>query len=386
MKVLQLFDFVSPQGGGVPAVVYDLSKTLASRGHDVSIYTCDHLYDKEYLDSLKGVKVSVFKTWLKLSMFFITPGVIFKSMKELKQFDLIHFHCYRSFQNAVVAYYARKYGVPYIFDTHGTLPRLFGKRFFKMIYDHLVGYRMLRGASHFIAETDLGRKEYIEYGARPEQVSMLFHPVDTDAFERLPEKGLFRKKWGITESKIVSYLGRLHEIKGPDFLIDAFSEILKVDSDVRLVMIGPDDRFREKLEEQIDRLGIRDKVLFTGYLGFKDKVSALVDSDVLAQPSKYENTLAWSTMEAILCNVPIVACNNTGASEDLRKMGGGALVDYGDVKGLAAAISKIFDDPAAAQKDTQRQKEYIIRNWSIKSRISDYEAIYKKAIETGKNK
>ena len=53
MKILHIFDFFSPHGGGTVDLLYKLSRALAQREHEVAIYTSDFKLDQEYIDSLR---------------------------------------------------------------------------------------------------------------------------------------------------------------------------------------------------------------------------------------------------------------------------------------------------------------------------------------------
>ena len=125
MKILQHLDFFSPvRGGGVTTLVYSLSKALRQRGHEVVIYTSDFKLDQGYIDSLPEVKVYPFRCISSLAEFYLTPGMVGEVRRKLEDFDIIHLHCFRSFQNIVIHHYAKKYGVPYVVDAHGSTLRL----------------------------------------------------------------------------------------------------------------------------------------------------------------------------------------------------------------------------------------------------------------------
>ena len=61
MKILQVFDFFSPFGGGVASVVKQMSQGLQQQGHDVTIFSTDNKTDPDYIKSVEGVGVKLFK-------------------------------------------------------------------------------------------------------------------------------------------------------------------------------------------------------------------------------------------------------------------------------------------------------------------------------------
>ena len=159
MKILQVFDFLSlPHGGGTVDIVYKLSRALERRGHKVTVCIGNYRLDQDYIDSLVNVKVKVLHSWLNLHGLYIMPSIV---KLDVGDFDVIHLHCYRSFQNAVICYKARKYNIPYIIDAHGSTVRTSGiKWLLKRLYDVAFGNNILKGASRVIAETELDADGY----------------------------------------------------------------------------------------------------------------------------------------------------------------------------------------------------------------------------------
>jgi len=383
MKILQVVGFFSPsRGGGVIAVVYQLSKALAARGHEVTIYTSDFELDSQYVASIPKVKVNAFHNVLTFGgRPLVMSGVTGKVRQELAGFDIVHMHEVRGYLNAVIHHYARRYEVPYIIDAHGATARKSKSRI-KWVVDHAFGRRVLTDATKLIAETDLGAKEYAVAGADPNRVVTLYPPFPVEDYANLPRRGLFRERFNIPEDKkIIMFLGRIAQIKGVDFLVDTFCELSKLRDDVVLAIVGSDDGFEATIRQTVERSGIADRVVFTGYMGGADKQAALVDAAVLAQPSVYEQGLAWASIEAVLCDVPIVVSKNTGAAEDAIRMGAGYLVEYGNREELRTTIQHVLDDATEAWSNTRKAKEYVLNNLSMQKKVQEYEKIYSSCLK-----
>lgn len=376
MKILQVVPFFTPVRGGSVVVPYNLSKHLAKRGHEVTIYTSDFELDQDYINSLLGVRVHPFHCWLNLLGLYIIPDMVKEAKRKLKDFDIIHLHCHRSFQNIMIHHYAKKYGIPYVLDAHGSTPRRKGlKGLLRWLFDVAFGNRILRDASQCIGETEMGVKEYKELGVNEDKIVLITPPFSTEDFNQLPATGNFRQKYNIKEKHIVVFLGRIHHIKGIDFLVESFNELIQDRNNVILVVVGPDDGYKSALKELIDKLNLTDKVLFTGFLSGDDKLSALVDADMLVQTSRYEQGTGVP-FEAILCDTPIIVSSNSGTAENVKKIDAGHLVEWGAKKELQDAMQKILDDPTEAMIKTQKAKEYIIKNLSMEKNIKKYENVY----------
>jgi len=385
MKILQVVSFFSPtRGGGVIAVVYQLSKALRRQGHEVSIYTSDFEADKEYVNSLDGVDVCLFRHFLTLNNRpLFLPGLLNRARRNLKDFDVIHMHESKGFHNLVLHHYARKYGIPYIIDAHGSARGSRNKLHRLMAF--LFCNRILRDATRVIAETEVGASEYLEAGVSKDRIVTLFPPFPVEDYDELPPPGRFRDRFNIRDKNVILYLGRINWIKGLDFTVESFHELTKQRDDVVLVIVGSDDGYKSKLEEMTDRLGLSDKVLFVGYMDGKEKQSALVDADVMVQTSVYEQGLAWASVEAMLCGTPTIVSKDTGAYEDLLRMDVGYAVEYGNKAELKDTMLQILDNPDEAAAAAGKARDYIIANLSMQNKVQEYEAVYSACLDEAKN-
>jgi glycosyltransferase involved in cell wall biosynthesis len=175
-------------------------------------------------------------------------------------------------------------------------------------------------------------------------------------------------------------LGRIHWIKGLDFLVKGFSEVAGARSDVVLAIVGNDDGYKRTLDKLIGELELSDRVFFTGFLSGVDKLSALVDADVMVQTSRYEQG-AWAPFEAVLCGTPIIVNGDTGAGENVKQADAGYLVEYGNTNNLRDNIQYVLDNSVEARKKTQKAEEYIKSNLSLEREIEKYEKLYQESIE-----
>jgi glycosyltransferase involved in cell wall biosynthesis len=388
MKVLHVFDFFSPPGGGTVDVLYKISQALIQKGDEVSIYASDYKLDQAYIDSLPGAKVFTFHCIFNLGSFYIMPGIIKEAKNGLKKYNIIHLHCYRSFQNIVMHHYAHKYGVPYIIDSHGSLPRVAigeakPKWLLRWLYDVAFGYRILEDAAGVIAENKFGLKEYERFGRKIKKSAIIPYFFATDDFTKLPPKGQFRNRFNIGDKKIVMSLGRIHRIKGLDFLIESFHELTQTRHDVVLAICGNDDGYQSRLEKLVVELKLSDRVIFSGFLAGQEKLTALVDADVVVQPSIYEYA-AWAPIEAVLCGTPIIASAGSGSGEDVTRLDAGYLVNYGDKRQMSRTIQAILDDPKEAREKARRASEYVRANLSLKKMAEAYEKLYHDCTKTTK--
>jgi len=373
MKILQVVPFFSPVHGGSAIAPYQLSKELTKRGHEVAVFTSDYKLSREWVESSGQVKVYSFKTWSSWSKFYLTPTLIKAAKEGLEHFDLIHMHNYRTFQNIVIAHYAKKHGVPYVLQAHGSIPRIMAKQRLKWIYDVLFGYRLLRSASKVIALSRVEAEQYKDMSVPEEKIVIIPNGIDLSEYADLPPKGCFREKFGIKEEeKIVLYLGRIHRIKGLDILVEAFAKVIEDLDDVRLVVVGPDDGYLGELKALINALRIEDNVLILGPLYGDDKLEAYVDADVYVLPSRYE-TFPMGLLEAVACGTPIILTRNCGIAEYFENKAG-LLVDPDSDK-LYEALFKMLTDHDTRNSFRKKGKT-AISEFEISNVVSKLEELY----------
>ena len=150
-----------------------------------------------------------------------------------------------------------------------------------------------------------GKRAMIPFEDRIEIVPL---GINLDEYANLPERGNFKSRFGIdAEDKVILFLGRIHEIKGLDLLVNAFDKIRN--DNVKLAIVGGDSGFKDTLDDMIEERDLQDKVIFPGVLTGRDKIEALVDCDVFVMPSRYES-FTTSGLEAMACGKPLVLTRN----------------------------------------------------------------------------
>ncbi len=133
--------------------------------------------------------------------------------------------------------------------------------------------------------------------------------------------------------------------KGPEFFVDAATQVIRKTDHIRFVMAGSGDMMDQMIRLVADRGGIAHKFHFTGFLRGKQVYEMLKSSDVYVMPSVSE-PFGISPLEAMQCNVPSIISYQSGCSEILNNV---IKTDYWDVDAMADAIYSICTYPAMAE-------------------------------------
>jgi len=393
MKILQVINAFHPpfSGGGAAFVAHYISKALAKQGHEVTVFTTnvlsrDRLFCSEQNPNYcEGVKVYYFNNIVyKPSVHVYFSNELVRAIKKsISDYDIVHVHEYRSYISLVVNYYANKHKLPLILQTHGQLPRTGSWKRLKWIYDILFGYRLLRTASRVIALSKVEAEQYRSMGVPEEKIAIIPNGVDLSEYDNLLSKGEFKKRFNIPEDKkIILYLGRIHRIKGIDFLVKAYAYLKRKMNcnDAILVIAGPDDGYLNEVKSLTYDLSVSDSILFTGPLYGKDKLEAYVDADVYVLPSRYE-TFPIVVLEAYACGKPVIA-SGVGGLKDLVVNGEtGLLFETGNHIQLAEKILYLLNNSDDALRMGLNGRRFVEENYSIDIVIDKLERIYKEIVE-----
>ena len=309
MRILQVIEFFTPAMGGSAQVAYQISRHLTRAGHQVTVCTSDFGRQEQNFPD-QAFQVQYFASLPTRWKFYITPGLIPWAWKHLGEFDIIHMHNVRTFQNAVIGCNrpAQRHPVCHL---GAWLTAVSVRSFtFKRVFDLLFGDRLIAGAAQMLAVSELEAEQFRKAGIPAEKICLVSNGLDLDEFTSLP-RGAFRPRHHIpADARMIFFLGRIHPIKGLDHLIAAFASLSKDLDNVWLVIAGPDDGDLARLQSLARQIPAPERVLFPGPLYGTEKLAALVDADVLAFPSSYE-IFGLVPFEALLCGTPVVVSRDT---------------------------------------------------------------------------
>lgn len=376
MKILHVAHFFYPclSAGGVVNASYQIAK-MQARDNSVKVISSDACKKRlkfengRYDVDVDGIKVDYFKNIsnrFKLATMLDTPlGAIFRIKNQIRDFDVVHVHEHRQTLSIIACYFARRYGIPYVVQAHGSVLPFFQKEGLKNIFDKVFGFKILHGASKVFALTEVEKEQYLKMGVEEDRIEIVPLGINIEEYSNLPEGGIFREKFNISkDDRLIIFIGRVHEIKGLDLLIDAFKELADSEADVKLAIVGPDDGYMDALNSRIAECGLSDKVIVTGPLYKKEKQEALVDCDLFVMPSKYES-FTTSGLEAMACGKPLVLTKNNHIHDWVDGSVGLACDD--DKMSLKDAMAEVLFDEELSKKFGMNGRRLIQEkyNWDM---------------------
>ena len=343
------YDPSNPASGGPAFKVRAVSYHMACNGHAVTIVTAaaastHHIPDQPHVSvDHPLIRVIRMRTLARYRSTTFNPAIWPVARREVPRAEVIHLFGFYDLMAPIMARGALGQGVPYVLEPMGMLipiVRSLGK---KRFYHKLIGSPLIQGASQVIATAPQEQEELIEAGVLANRVSVRRNGIDLEDFEKLPERGTLRRRFGIElKGKLILYLGLLSRKKNPDLLIRAFSTIAA--SDAHLLIAGPDvDECTGQLRGLIESLGLQSKVFLSGPLYDEDKLSALVDADIFVLPSQNEN-FGNVIAESIAVGTPVVITDKCGIAPYVRDKAG--LVAPVSQAAISEAMSRLLHDAA----------------------------------------
>ena len=274
MRILHVVPSFAPcfAHGGVVNASYQIAKKQVEDGHDVTVYTTDSCnerlrFEDNYNVDVDGIKVFYFKNLsnnIKNKLTIDTPvSAISHIRRTIADFDIIQIHEHRHSLAIAAHRYAKKNHVPYVLQAHGSVLPFFQKEKMKEIFDRLWGFDILHDASRVFALTEVEKEQYLKMGVAEDRIEIVPLGINLDEYANLPESGNFKSRFGIdAEDRVILFLGRIHEIKGLDLLVNAFDKIRN--DNVKLAIVGGDSGFKDTLDDMIEERDLQDKVIFPG--------------------------------------------------------------------------------------------------------------------------
>jgi 1,2-diacylglycerol 3-alpha-glucosyltransferase len=173
--------------------------------------------------------------------------------------------------------------------------------------------RVLQRSEVVIAPTEAIKKELIASAPRMRRIEVIPTGVDSTRFHPGLDGTNVRKKYGLLDKKIVLHVGRIAWEKNLDLILKGFEMLAKRDRDVRLMIVGAGPA-KEHYEEVAEELGMRDLVIFTGFLPDDQLPEYYAACDVLTLASKFE-TQGLVGLEAMAIGKPVVGINFRAVAE-----------------------------------------------------------------------
>lgn len=292
---------------------------------------------------------------------FLFISLYFHLFKLLPKYDVVHAHWLIP-QGIVQSFFKKSY----IVTGHGGDVTSLNKGILKKLK-----IRCLRKAKHVTVVSEY-LKEKIQELVPEIEPNVISMGVDTSKFGK---QYAVPNYFGQNDKKVVLFVGRLAEVKGVTYLIEAMRQI-----DALLVIVG-DGPLKKELEKQAQKInnsiGI-ERIKFLGSKTHKELNSIYASADIFVMPSVTARDggregFGLVMLEAMASGLPIVASNSGGIAQLIQDGVNGLLCEERNIDQLIEYINVLLDN--------SNLYRYIVENGKETVNLYDYIKIGKKYIE-----
>ncbi len=343
MKIAYIYDVIYPYvKGGAEKRFWELARRLSAKGHEVHIFgmqswegkanfikegvhihgVCRHnkLYTKTGVRSIKQVLC-------------FTAGILASLWRN--KFDIIDCNAFPYLPFFPVRLFSLFKATPLVV----TWQEVWGGYWYKYLgYTKGITARFIEKAviklsDNIIAHSVKVKSDLILCGAKDKNIEVIPNGIELEAINQVPEK---------QKDTDLIFVGRLIKEKNVDILIKAVYLLKKELGRIKCVIVGQGPQ-SDALMDLAEKLGLKEDIVFTGFLEHEEIISNMKAARVFVLPSRREG-FGIVVVEAMACGLPVIVVNSPmNASVELIKSGSNGFVcspDEDDISRKALVLLK----------------------------------------------
>jgi L-malate glycosyltransferase len=379
-----------PTYGGSGVVGAELGLELAKRGHEIHFISYAPPM-RLGADAGRNQRITFHPVdMLSYPLFEYPPYTDALASKlfaiaEAERLDVLHMHY--AIPHAVSGYLAREMlrptrYVPVVTTLHGTDITLVGRdpSFLPITRFGIEQSDAVTAISNYLRDATCATFDVTK------RIEVIYNFIDSDYYRRAPSDAL-RQAIAPHGEKLILHISTFRPIKRIMDCIEVMARMVELESSsgsrfgVKLVMCG-DGPERADAEQLAARLGVADFVQFVGKQPQSEIRDYLSIADLFLLPSQSES-FGLSALEAMACNVPVIATRVGGVPEVVENGGCGYLFEIGDVNGMAEASLRLLNDEALHSRFGARGRDIAVSRFATDEIIPQYEALYQRIQTSG---
>jgi len=306
MKVLRTIESFSPYVTGPANQACRISQELECRSISSPILTtyCKVNKNLPRTEDYDKVHVTRFKNQIQIMKYCVSLGIFL----DLKDFDILHSHSYRSFQTDMGCLASMLRGKPFVLNTHGSLlgyRYILKSKFMQLpyrIYDAGTFKSVLRWADAIVVCSRNEYAEALEFGVNKKKIHLILAGIDIADYEPHQDKS--------NEVLNLLFVGRIARDRHLEPIIKALQYLDKV----KLTIVGSEEKrsslsrrgYLSELKALVDELRVGRQIIFAGPKYGKELITYYQSADVFIYTSLYEN-FGQTLLEAAAASLPIIS-------------------------------------------------------------------------------
>jgi glycosyltransferase involved in cell wall biosynthesis len=231
-------------------------------------------------------------------------------------------------------------------------------------------------STRVIAVSGAAADRFAGFGGRGRKVSTIFNAVDTVSFNPSAADRALRTRLGASGKLLALTAGQLLPRKGHETFFKAAAVLNRVAPGRWLFVVA--GRGEKDYEERLRRLareqGIDGQVVFGGFR--EDIAAVMASADIFVLATEYREGLSRVLLEAMASAVPVITTPLGGNVELVEQGKTGFLVNPSDPSALAAALSRLADDPALRRQMGAAGRRFVEERCGTAAHVAAIEEVY----------
>ena len=365
-----------PTFGGSGIVATELGKALSKKGHEIHFIT----YSEPV--RLGELRKNIFYHEVRTSdypLFKFTPyeQVLTSKLVDVVKFeklDLLHVHY--AIPHASAAYMAQQIlkdqgvEIPFITTLHGTDITLVGK---DPSFEPVINFSINK-SNRVTAVSENLKNETFKLFDIKNKIEVIPNFICLKEY-KLDNNEYYKKRFAPNNEKIICHVSNFRKVKRIEDVLTMFEGISK-EIDVKLILVG-DGPERGRLEQIARNSNHMKNIFFLGSL--KSTKEVLNISDLFVLPSSKES-FGLSALEAMACEVPVIASDTGGIPEVIIHGESGMLNSVGDTYQMTKNALKLLSNDSLLEKFKANAYKQAMK-FDIEVILPKYEKLYEKCVE-----
>jgi len=347
MRACMILSTPLPPEEGIGNYVYNVSKKLIERGHDVTVITRGNLSKTQidFIDNIRVIKAPfapVYPFHVHFHGFFVNR--LFKSLE--KDFDIVHIHTPLS---PIV-----KTSLPIVSTVHTSM--IEDARYIELVDFKSLATKILTKILSYPLVLELMKKSAIVTTVSNSVAQELkeYYGYTSIVIGNGVDERVFTPK--NDREDFILYVGRLSYRKGLFDLIECAKYVCQR-YDVSFVIVGKGE-LESVLKKRVNEIGLQDKVVFLGYVDRKKLIQLYQNASIFVLPTYYEG-LPTVLLEAMACGLSVVATNISCNAEVIEDGWNGILIPTKSPEKMAEAVSLLIEDEDLRKKLSKNARRTI---------------------------
>lgn len=220
-----------------------------------------------------------------------------------------------------------------------------------------------------------------------DKLKVVYNGIDLKEFNLINDNEKYRRKFNLNGiNTVVGIVGRIAAGKGHDDFVESAITISKTDPTAKFLIVGSsiliDKNIEQKLRREVEKAGLTNNIIFTGWVDDVKQIMSLLD--ILVFPSStFPEGFPLTCIEAMALSKPVIATNIPGPSEVVLDGISGYLVPPANPDVLTKRITELKENPLLAKKMGEAGRKRVGDLFDIKIITKQIQDIYFSTLNGG---